>query len=114
MATKKKSEGDVSTLVIDGEMTIYRAAELKPLLLEALAKVPALEVDLSGVTELDSAGLQILILAKQTALQTSRELHLLAHSPAVIEIFEMLDLAAYFGDALVIASRNNTGNSARM
>ena len=93
---------DVTRIAIDGEMTIYRAADLKLLLLDALRKTRVLEVDLSGITELDTAGLQVLMLAKQTALADGRELRLLQHSPAVVEIFEMLDLGAYFGDALLI------------
>lgn len=93
---------DVLRISLDGEMTIYRAADLKVVLLEALRKTPVLEVDLSGVTELDTAGLQVLMLAKQTAAAEQRELRLLQHSPAVVEIFEMLDLVAFFGDAVLI------------
>jgi len=61
-----------------------------------------LELDLSGVTELDTAGLQVLMLAKQTAKADQRELRLVKHSPAVLEIFDMLDLGAFFGDALLM------------
>jgi anti-anti-sigma factor len=93
---------DVLRISLDGEMTIYRAADLKVVVLEALRKTPVLEVDLSGVTELDTAGLQVLMLAKQTATAEQRELRLLQHSPAVVEIFEMLDLVAFFGDAVLI------------
>jgi anti-anti-sigma factor len=93
---------DVLGISLDGEMTIYRAADLKVVVLEALRKTPVLEVDLSGVTELDTAGLQVLMLAKQTATAEQRELRLLQHSPAVVEIFEMLDLVAFFGDAVLI------------
>lgn len=105
MTSQMQSESTSASLAIEGEMSIYRAAELKPLLLEALVKTTSLELDLSGVTELDTAGLQVLMLTKQTALSQGRELRLVGHSPAVIEIFEMLDLASYFGDALVIAPR---------
>lgn len=91
-------------LALEGEMTIYRAAELKPMLLEALRCAPRLEVDLSGVTELDTAGLQVLMLAKQTAAADGRELRLTGHSPAVVEVFDMLDLGGFFGDALLIHS----------
>ncbi len=93
---------DVLRISLDGEMTIYRAADLKVAVLEALRKTQVLEVDLSGVTELDTAGLQVLMLAKQTAAAEQRELRLLQHSPAVVEIFEMLDLVAFFGDAVLI------------
>jgi anti-anti-sigma factor len=93
---------DVSRIALDGEITIYRAADLKTTVLEALRKTRVLEIDLSGVTELDTAGLQVLMLAKQTAAADQRELRLLQHSPAVVEIFEMLDLVAFFGDAVLI------------
>ena len=94
----------VARIAIDGELTIYRAADLKVTVLEALRKARVLEVDLSGVTELDTAGLQVLMLAKNTAAADKRELHLLNHSPAVVEIVEMLNLGAFFGDALLIHS----------
>ena len=95
---------DVLRIAIEGEMTIYRAADLKVTVLEALRKTKVLEIDLSGITELDTAGLQVLMLAKQTASADKRELRLLQHSPAVMEIFEMLDLVAFFGDAVLIHS----------
>ncbi|MYN27552.1 STAS domain-containing protein [Duganella levis] len=93
---------DVTRISLDGELTIYRAADLKVSVLEALRKTRVLEVDLSGVTELDTAGLQVLMLAKQTATAEQRELRVLQHSPAVVEIIEMLDLVAFFGDAVLI------------
>jgi len=92
----------VSHFAIEGEMTIYRAADVKTQLLDALRKTQVLEVNLSGITELDTAGLQVLMLAKQTAAADKRELRLLQHSPAVVEIFQMLDLGGFFGDALLI------------
>ena len=88
-------------LRIEGEFTIFRAAELKAVL---LADPAPLEINLSGVTEMDTAGVQLLMLAKQTALAHQRELRLVAHSPAVMDVFEMLNLAAYFGDPLLLTS----------
>ena len=46
---------DVKRITLDGELTIYRAADLKVLVLDALRKARVLEIDLSGVTELDTA-----------------------------------------------------------
>lgn len=91
-------------IAIDGELTIYRAADLKTTVLEALRKARVLEVDLAGVTELDTAGLQVLMLAKNAAAADGRELRLLNHSPAVVDVVEMLNLGAFFGDALLIHS----------
>lgn len=93
---------DVTRIALDGEVTIYRAAELKVTVLAALRAGRVLEVDLSGVTELDTAGLQVLMLAKQAAAAEQRALRLVGHSPAVVEVFELLDLVAFFGDAVLI------------
>ena len=90
-----------AALRIAGELTIFRAMELKPIV---LANPLPEEIDLSGVTELDTAGVQLLMLAKRTASTQQRELRLVGHSPAVIEVFELLNVAAYFGDPLIMDS----------
>jgi len=94
-----------NTLRIEGELTIFRAMELKPLL---LAQPPVDEIDLSGVTDLDTAGVQLLMLTKKMALAQSRDVRLVGHSPAVLDVFELLNVAAYFGDHLVMDSRSKT------
>jgi anti-anti-sigma factor len=90
-------------LTIAGELSIYRADELKRALIEPLAQGVRLVVNLSAVTEFDTCGLQLLMLAKRTAAALGSELQLVGHSPAVLEVFELLNVAAYFGDHLVIA-----------
>ena len=97
-----------NVLRIDGELTIFRAMELKPTL---LAEPPVTEIDLSGVTDLDTAGVQLLMLAKKTALAQGHELRLSGHSHAVLDVFELLNVAAYFGDPLVMDSCAYNGAS---
>jgi anti-anti-sigma factor len=84
-------------------MTIYQAEQIKPALLAALEQSSVLEINLAGVTEIDTAGVQLLMLAKETARAAQKELRLTAHSEAVAEVFELIDLVPYFGDPLVIA-----------
>ena len=79
-------------LRLEGDLTIYRAAELKQALLEAVDRLGSLEVDLSGVTELDTAGVQLLLLAKRAAGEKNKQFRLMGHSPAVVEVFELLRL----------------------
>ena len=98
---RKKLE--TAALRIEGEMTIYRAAELKQLLLAPLDHPIALKVDLSKVTEIDTAGVQLLMLARREALSAQRPLQLLAPSPAVAQAMDLLGLASYFGEALLAA-----------
>ena len=91
-------------LVLAGELTIYRAAELKSELLGALQPERELELDLSGVSELDTCGVQLLMLAKRSADAQGSALRLVGHSPAVLDVFDVFDLAGWFGDPLVIAA----------
>jgi anti-anti-sigma factor len=89
----------VSRLQLEGECTIYRAAELKPLLLQAVQPGHVLEVDASGVTEIDSAGLQLLLLAGREARAQGGELRLCAASASVTEVLALLDLQGHFAGA---------------
>jgi len=84
-------------LTLEGELTIGRAAELKEALLVWLDEHVGLELDLSKVTELDTAGVQLLLLTKQTADATGKVLRLVEQSLAVREVFELLHLAGHFG-----------------
>jgi anti-anti-sigma factor len=86
-------DGQLRAVHIDGEMTIYRALELKEILQGALKGGAGLELDLSNVTELDTAGLQLLMAAQKSAPQ----FRIAAVSEAVAEVFATFDLGAHFG-----------------
>ena len=106
MTSAKKNKSALPPLRIQGELSIYRAAELK----QALLADPApIEVDLSGVTDIDTAGVQLLMLAKRAAQTEKRELRFVAHSQAVADVFELLNLGTYFDDPLVLSARAADG-----
>jgi len=88
-------------VAIGGEMTIYAAAAGKDKLLDALDGADALEIDLSEVVEMDTAGVQLLVLLRREALLARKPMSLSGHSPAVLEVFDRYRLAAFFGDAVV-------------
>ena len=95
-----------SLLRIDGELTIYRAAELAAAMKTALAAVAdggVLEVDLSEVAELDSAGVQLLLAARRSAVESGRALRLTARSAPVDEVLAILRLTAHFSDPVAQA-----------
>ncbi len=93
--------------VVEGSMTIYEAAADKPLLLSALAAATEAEIDLSSVDEMDTAGLQLLILLKRESLKAGKVLRLTGHSPASLDVLERYNLGAYFGDPAVPSSREH-------
>jgi anti-sigma B factor antagonist len=102
MTVRVEQRGGVRVLTLEGEMTIYRASELKEALLDPPMNCDELELDLSAVSELDSAGLQILLLLKREAESARRRLRLVNHSRAVYEVLELLDMQGHFGDPVVI------------
>ena len=91
----------------EGCMTIYEAARLKPLLLDTLQKHQHLEIDLSEVNEMDTAGMQLLLLLKRTAGRTGKSVSLVEHSPASLDVIDRYNLGGYFGDPVFIPSASS-------
>lgn len=93
---------DRPTLHISGALSIYEAVDAKAGLLEALGLTDVLDVDLSMVSEIDTAGLQLLLLLKLEAQRQNKRLHFLGHSPAVLRLVDLYNLAGVFGDPVVL------------
>ena len=93
---------EIAYLSAGEELTIYTAAQQKEDLLSQLQAGQGLEIDLSQVQEIDSSGIQVLMLLKREADEKHKALHLANHSQSVVEAFELLDLAGFFGDPVVI------------
>ena len=92
------------TLAIEGELTIFTAAQQKPKLLKFLNKGKQLEVNLAGVTEIDTAGLQLLILIKREAARAGKVLSFVMHSNVVLETLELANLTSTFGDQVMLTN----------
>ncbi|MBX3235716.1 MAG: STAS domain-containing protein [Nitrospiraceae bacterium] len=85
MELREDTAGTVHRLHIAGELTIYSALELKPRLLGALAQKSALEIHAGNVTEVDTAGIQLLLLAKREAAGAGKQLSLMTPSQSLRE-----------------------------
>lgn len=96
--------GTQNRLAIMEDLTIYHAMEQKERLVAALEMADGLELDLSQVGEIDTAGLQLLILVKREAARRDKALSIVAHSPAVRQTLDFCNLAAFFGDPVVITA----------
>lgn len=89
-------------LVFDGQLTIYDAGALKARLQAALEQADGngLELDLAQVAEIDTAGLQLLLLARRESQRLQRPLRIVAASAALREVVEFCHLGDFFGEAL--------------
>ncbi len=103
-----------TSLIMEGEFTIYNATDIKENLLPYFTQDGDVEIDLSQVTDIDSAGIQLLLLAKREISGDDRELRLTGHSRAVLDVFELYNLAAHFGDPLLISGKDRAYGSGNM
>lgn len=82
---------------ICGELTIFTAAELRQQILDAFdAEAEGVEVDLSKVSEIDSAGIQLLLAAQREAAIRSKLFYFTGYSSAVVDIFALCNLTDTF------------------
>lgn len=104
MAISVETGGGICRMRVEGEMTIYNALEFKQAFLASLPGCAEVEINLSGVGEIDTAGLQMLLLAKSETSLCGKKLRLVAHSPATLEMLDLYNMAGYFGDPVVLPS----------
>ncbi len=86
---------------IEGEMNIYNAVELKEGLMKAIRDAEGVSLDLSGVSEMDSAGLQVVLLAWREAGRRTVPFRLTGMSSAVesvLTLFELKELSEEGGE----------------
>ena len=86
------------------DMTIYHATEQKAQFLDALIGAQHLELDLHAVTEMDTAGLQLLLLLKREAGEQGKNVSVINHSPRVQQVLDFCNLVGTFGDPMVISA----------
>jgi anti-anti-sigma factor len=103
MNVNVKNKKGICHIGIEGEMTIYSAAQTKEKLLSAMAACNEIELNLAHVSEIDAAGLQLLALAKREAADSNKPLHFVAHSKAILDMLDLCNLAGVFGDPVVIS-----------
>ncbi|MDH5324916.1 MAG: STAS domain-containing protein [Gammaproteobacteria bacterium] len=89
---KVLKRGKNKQLEISGELTIYTANEFKTALLKHFKNLVSLELDLSKVSDLDTAGIQILRVAHKDLAKQGIQLNVVNHSAATLEAFKLYKL----------------------
>ena len=86
--------GGAPTLRIDGDLTVYTAGEWRARLASALDPTTGQGtlIDVSRVTEIDTAGLQLLLMARRAAAARPGPFALLAPSPSVRDLLQLCGL----------------------
>ncbi len=92
-------KGETCRVSLDGDVTVGTAAQLKTALAAAIMEHTETEVDLGAVEEMDTAGLQLMLMAKRCEDKTVRFIN---HSAAVLRVLELANLGQQLGDPLLI------------
>jgi anti-anti-sigma factor len=79
---------DAGRIVVAGDIDMASAAAFRPVM---LASTDPIELDLTDVTFMDSSGVKVLVLARRV-----RPVRIVAASPAVSRVLELLGLADTF------------------
>lgn len=87
-------EPELLRLAPQGAWTIYEASEIKEALLESIkntrnaqsSRITRYELDMSQVSEIDSAGVQLLLALMRLVQNQGSSLRLIASSPAVQQV----------------------------
>jgi anti-sigma B factor antagonist len=99
------SDPPSATVVLDGEIDIATAPAIRRFLLAAISGGDVhLAVDMSGVTFIGAAGLGVLVAAANRARQAGGSLSLLAPSPQMRRLLDVLHL-----DAILPAAQRSAG-----
>lgn len=88
---------------LSGELTIYTVAEIKARVSTVLEETPTIEFDLAGVSEIDTAGLQLMLLIKK---KQGANVQFVRHSEAVLQLIDLANLAGTLGDPVVISAKS--------
>lgn len=97
MDVSRKHSKATTTLRLAGECTIYHAATAKDQLLgDSAGFDKTVKLDLEQVSELDTAGVQLLLMLRKAVQQAGGTLHLQATNETVDQVLQLLRLPAPF------------------
>ena len=101
MARKIETGEEVFRFSLEGEVTKRMVGELReaifPAITSDLAIETEIEIDLSRVSEIDFAGLLLMLEIKLTARARGKAIRFIEHSKPTAEIMKLSGLADFFG-----------------
>ena len=90
----------MARICITGELTIYQVAAIKQQLAQALEQshhdLEPVQIDLSGVTECDGAGLQLLLATANSMVGTETHLSLCQVPESLLQLFATYNITNRF------------------
>lgn len=97
MKIERKKNKDTTTLIIEGELTIYHVSLAKQEIFADYEKYAGkIALDLQQVTEIDTAGVQLLLFAKKFFSGLEKNLYITKLNESVDSMLKVLNLSHQF------------------
>ena len=96
METDVNVDGGKAVLVLKGKLTVQTSSELTAVVDRLPEQVCDIDVDLTDVIYIASAGLRVLVATDKLAAKRGGRVRLLHPREAVLEVFEMTGLSDVF------------------
>lgn len=97
MKVTQKNTTSGSSLILEGELTIYTVSLTHAKLLENYDDAfDPVAIDASNVSEIDTAGVQLLLFTKKIFADNNKRFYLEKSNPQVDSVLNTLDVAAHF------------------
>ncbi len=99
MSVDVQQEGTRAKVLVSGEFTIYTVGDIKARLAEVMQNCDDIEVDLADITEVDTAGVQLMLIAKRNP---GKNVVFTNHTPALLRLIDLASLGRTLGDLMVV------------
>lgn len=97
MNISRKKNKDTTTLVFEGDLTIYYVTQIKDEIFADYEKLAdKIALDLGAVGEIDTAGVQLLLFAKKFFSTVHRSMFISKSNESVGAVLTVLDVNSHF------------------
>jgi anti-anti-sigma factor len=104
MSITIETHGATECVSLTGELTIFTVSEIWQSMWRLFEGTNEIEIDLQGVSEVDSVGIQLLALVKMAVEKRGMSARFVNYSKEVVDVVEMFNLAGKIADPLVLNS----------
>lgn len=105
LALHYTQNGKRAQIEVEGSFVVYSLGKWKELILEKVQEIEVLSADFGKVTQVDSAGVQILISTKKFFLEKNKKFIIINHSPKLLEYIDVYGLIGYFEDKISVSAK---------
>ncbi len=93
MAFIKEDRDGKSFLRLEGPLTVYEVGEMREVLLASMEKDRELVVDIAGINDCDTTGVQLLVSARKKAKKEKKKFFITGNSDAVRNAAERIGVS---------------------